>query len=394
MKGLFWLLALFALAVAVALGARLNDGYVLLVFPPWRMELSLNLFFVAAVLLFAVLYGVLRGLAITFGLPERVRAYRERVQREKAAAVFQDAVRLLFEGRFGQALKKGAEAHGAGIAPGLSALVAARAAQRMREPGKQQDWLERAKTDDPRTEAATLMLEAEMLNESRRFDEAVEVLKRLQDKHGRHLAALRLELRARQGCGDWPEVLRLARQLEKREALPPELIREIKLQAHLHNLDTHSLDAVQLVSYLRDVPDSERNSRLAVEGALRLMALDAHREARLLIETFLGSGDEADWNDDLVALYGKLGNDDLTGRIARAEGWLKEHPEDGELLLALGRLCVRQRLWGKAQSYLEASLAVQESREARLELARLFDQLGRDEEANRLYRECARMENV
>ena len=47
MKGLFWVLALFALAVAVALGARLNDGYVLLVFPPWRAEVSLNLFVLA-----------------------------------------------------------------------------------------------------------------------------------------------------------------------------------------------------------------------------------------------------------------------------------------------------------------------------------------------------------
>jgi HemY protein len=46
-KALFWLLALFALAVAVALGARYNDGYVLLVMPPWRAEISLNLFIVA-----------------------------------------------------------------------------------------------------------------------------------------------------------------------------------------------------------------------------------------------------------------------------------------------------------------------------------------------------------
>lgn len=394
MRALFWLLAIFALAVAVALGARLNEGYVLLVFPPWRLEISLNLFIIAAILLFAISYAVLRGLSLTFGLPQRVREYREGMRREKAGAILQDAVRLLFEGRFGQALKKGAEAHKAGIAPGLSALVAARAAQRMREPVKQQGWLERAKHDDPRTEAATLMLEAEMLNDSRRFDDAVVVLGRLQEKYGRHLAALRLELRARQGCGDWNEVLRLARQLEKREALSPELAQEIKLQAHLQNLALHGSDAVQLVSCLRDVPASERSSRLAVEGARRLMALDSHQEAQLLIETFLDSGEEEDWNDELVSLYGKLAAADLGGRIARAESWLRQHPEDGELLLALGRLCVKQRLWGKAQSYLEASLAVRESREARLELARLFDQLGREEEANRLYRQCAEMENA
>lgn len=387
MRGLFWVLALFGLAVAVSLGAHFNEGYVLLVFPPWRMEISLNLFVVVLVLIFAGCYGILRAFSLTFGLPRRVREYRERVRRDKAAGVFQDAVRLLFEGRFGQALKKATESHAAGTAPGLSALVAARAAQRMREPAKQQGWLERAKIDDPRTEAATLMLEAEMANESRRFDEAVQVLKRLQDKHGRHLAALRLELRARQGCGDWNGVLRVARQLEKREALPPEVAREVKLQAHLANLAGHGADVAQLNGYLREIPAGERGPRVAAAAARGLMALGADGAAQAVIEAALDA--KAEWSPELAALYGHLKGGDVTGRIARAEQWLRHQPDDAGLLLTLGRLCIRQRLWGKAQSYLEASLAVSETRDAHLELAHLFDQLERAEEANRHYRASA-----
>ena len=72
--------------------------------------------------------------------------------------------------------------------------------------------------------------------------------------------------------------------------------------------------------------------------------------------------------------------------IARAEEWLRGHPDDAGLLLALGRMCIRQRLWGKAQSYLEASLSVAETQAAHLELARLCDQLERPDEANRHYR--------
>jgi len=112
----------------------MNDGYVLLVFPPWRAEVSLNLFILALLGVVVVLYLGMRALSVTFGLPKRVREYRARRQRENAVQVFQDAVRLLFEGRFGQALKKAIEAHATGIAPGLSALIAARASQRMREP--------------------------------------------------------------------------------------------------------------------------------------------------------------------------------------------------------------------------------------------------------------------
>lgn len=389
MKGLFWVLALFALAVAVALGAGLNDGYVLLVFPPWRAEVSLNLFVLALVGLFLVLYFAMRALAVTFGLPQRVRQYRERRRREKAGQVFQDAVRLLFEGRFGQALKRADEAYEADTARGLSALIAARAAQRMRESEKQQAWMARAMADDPRNEAATLMLEAEMMNESRRFDEALVALERLQDKQGRHIAALRLELRARQGIGDWDGVLKLARQLVKRDALPAEVVREIRTQAHLGNIARRAGDQAQLTAYLRALPVEERGQRVVLAASRALVAQGADGEAQKLIEAMLDATGNDGWQSELLTIYGRLSGGELTARIAKAEAWLRSHPNDARLLDALGRMCLQQRLWGKAQSYLEASLAVEPTQQTHLELARLADQLERPEEANKHYRASA-----
>jgi len=390
-KGLLWILALFALAVAVALGAQTNDGYVLLVLPPWRVEVSLNLFILALLLLVGVLYATVRFISLSFELPKRAADYRARRQREKAGLVFQDAVRFLFEGRFGQALKKASEAHAAGTAPGLSALIAARAAQRMRESGKQRGWMDRARRDDPRTEAATLMLEAEMMNEARRFDEALQALETLQARQGRHIAALRLELRARQGAGDWDGVLKLARQLAKRDALPLEVVGEIKTQAHLANIARRGGELAQLNGYLRAIPEDERGRRVMMAAARALVMQGAEAEAQKLIEAALESSGKAVWQSELVSIYGRLAGGEQTARIARAEAWLHQHPNDAALLLALGRMCVRQRLWGKAQSYLEASLAVEATQEAHLELAGLCDQLERTEEANRHYRASAQV---
>ena len=62
------------------------------------------------------------------------------------------------------------------------------------------------------------------------------------------------------------------------------------------------------------------------------------------------------------------------------------------MLLALGRMCMKQRLWGKAQSYLEASLALEETRDAHLALADLCDQLEQSDEANRHFRASVRLE--
>lgn len=68
--------------------ARYNDGYVLLVMPPYRTEISLNLFIVAFAALVIALYGVLRALALTFGLPQRAREYRERRQHDSGGRSF------------------------------------------------------------------------------------------------------------------------------------------------------------------------------------------------------------------------------------------------------------------------------------------------------------------
>jgi HemY protein len=289
-------------------------------------------------------------------------------------------------------MKKAGEAYDAGTARGLSALIAARAAQRLREPEKLQDWMRRAMSDDVRNEAATLMLEAEMMNESRRFEEALAALGKLQGKQGRHIAALRLELRARQGTGDWDGVLKLARQLEKRDALPPEVAREVKTLAHLENIARRRADAGQLQDYLRAVPAAEYGRRLVLAGARALVDLDAPDAAQKLIEGALDGYSEAGWQPELVALYGGLTGPGLTARIARAEKWLLQYPDEAALLLALGRMCMNQRLWGKAQSYLEASLAVEETRDAHLALADLCDQLEQSDEANRHFRASVRLE--
>ncbi|MGB4226453.1 MAG: heme biosynthesis protein HemY [Candidatus Dechloromonas phosphoritropha] len=392
MRWVFWILALFAVAVAAALGARVNDGYLLLVLPPHRVEVSLNLFVLALVTLVLILYAALRTLALTLGLPRRVKGYRERRRRERAGMVFQDAVRLLFEGRFGQALKKATESYAAGTYRGVSALVAARAVQRMREPEKQQEWMRRALADDPRNEAAALMLEAEMMNELRRFDEALVVLGRFQGKQGRHIAALRLELRARQGTGDWDGVLKLVRQIEKRDALPPEVAREIKTLAHLENIRRRRGDAGQLQDYLRAVPAFDYGRRLVLAAARALVEADALTVAQNLIESALDGYSEAGWQPELVGIYGDLTGPGLTARIARAEDWLHQYPGEATLLLALGRMCMNQRLWGKAQSYIEASLATEETRDAHLALAKLCDKLERGDEANRHFRAAVGLE--
>lgn len=386
MRLLLWLLALFALAAALAVAGRFNEGYVLLVLPPYRAELSLNFFFVLAIGGFMLAYLLLRLVVNAAEMPRRVREFRSGKRKEKGTAALRDALRLLFEGRYGHALKSAEQAVVAGEAPGLAALIGARAAHALRDDERKERWLARAAQADSEVRTARLMTEAELQLEGRRFGAAAGALRALQQGGQRHIASLRLMLRAARATGDWDGVLRIVRQLEKHKALSAEQAAPIRQRAHLENIEKRTGDAQALSRYWSAVPAEERaDARLAAAAASALRDSGEYAYAQRIVESQL---DKA-WSGELVELYARCGEGDALERIKRAEAWLEMHPNDARLLLALGRLCRQQQLWGKAQSYLEASLAVCPGRDAHLELARLFEEIGRDDEANRHYRAAA-----
>jgi HemY protein len=135
--------------------------------------------------------------------------------------------------------------------------------------------------------------------------------------------------------------------------------------------------------------------RIAAAGARHATALGKAQLAREILENALA----AEWVPQLVSLYGELpeglGQENKTtevrARIERAERWLLERNRDAQLLATLGRLCAYAELWGKARSFLEASLSFEESRAARIELARLAERLGQGDEAQRHFRKAAEL---
>ncbi|MCC6878579.1 MAG: heme biosynthesis protein HemY, partial [Rhodocyclaceae bacterium] len=297
MRILLWLLALFALAVGVSLAFGYNEGYVLVVLPPWRAELSLNLFVVLAVGGFLLGHALLRMISHTLHLPQAVQAFRERKRREKAERALREAVLQLFEGRYGHALKNAGIAHAAAEAPALSALVAARAAHYLRDARREAEWLGRAAGHDAEARAARLMTEAELHVDARRFEEALAALDALQEGGGRHIAPLRLALRVHRGLGRWDDVLKVARQLEKHRALTADAAAPLKQRAHKENLRAREGDARQLADYWQGVPSAERRApRLAAAAVRALIAAGDGATAQRLIEERI----EAEWDSELA----------------------------------------------------------------------------------------------
>jgi HemY protein len=266
----------------------------------------------------------------------------------------------------------------------------------MRDFERRDRWLDRADALGESLKTAQLVSRAELALEERDFGAARDALRKLQDTGPRHIAATRLLLRAERGAGAWDEVLRLAGQLLKRDAIAPAVAEEYKLQATIELLQRSADDAGAFERRWREVSARDQvKPRVAAAAARHATALGDAALAREILETALA----AEWSSRLIALYGEL-PDSLTAtarseearlRIERAERWLLEHERDPDLLAVLGRLCMQAELWGKAKSFLEASLSFEETRGARLQLARLEERIGKSDEAQRHYRRAAEL---
>ncbi|MDR0674050.1 MAG: hypothetical protein LBF93_10465 [Zoogloeaceae bacterium] len=393
MRSLIWLLVVVVLAVAASLLAH-NNGLVLLFLPPWRVEISLTFLIVLLLLAFALAYGLTRALGFALALPAKAYAYRQEHKQEEGRAAVEEAIRLLFAGRYGHALRAAESAWRAGQLAATAALIAARAAQRMRKAEDVTFWLERAKAADAeKTAVAVHMIGAETALETGDERAALTHLEEVRRRQGRHIAPLRLELRARQGTGDVAGVLRLLRQLEKRGGMSAEVAWEIRRKTHQQALTQRQSSAGELLAYFTALPKNEQTPPLALSAARKLHRTGEDDAAAEIVENAIADlRDADDALPGLVELYGQLAatpGRTLTARIAHAEAWLAACPRDARLLLALGRLCVRQQLWGKAKNYLEASLSVSASHDAHFALACLLDALEETDAANRHFRLAA-----
>lgn len=393
MRIFLWLIALFATAIGLAVAAHFNAGNVVFFYPPYRIDLSLNFFILLAILLFCLIYAVLKTVRVTQKMPGRVAAYRREKLERKGNLALRESLKALFEGRFGHAEKAAIRASDSPDNAGLAALIAARAAHAMRQTDRRDMWLATIEGDDS-LKTARLMTAIELLVDERRPERALDVVNELNASGTRHIHALRMALKANQRASNWPEVLRLVRTLDKNNALHPALsgrLRELSYQDLLRD-QPHDAESIQRVWY--SIPAEERTkSFIAVHAATAFNKLGLHDEARLIVEKALA----VEWDERLLRAYrasaAPEGSPALLAQIERCEEWCKKYPADAELALTLGALCLRQNLWGKAQRHLEQALSDADSprllQEIHLKLAQLHEALNHDEEAASHYRQCA-----
>lgn len=217
MRAILWFLALFSVAVAVALFAGDNQGTITVFWSPWRVDLSLNLVLILLIGAFVLGHLSLRALGALLGLPGKARDWRMQ-QRERAMhAALLDALSHLLAGRFVRSrraaqnaltheralLAMGARIGHAGQLRALSHILAAESAQALQDGAARDQHLKLALEQaaervggSQETLEGVLMQAARWALQDRDPQAALARLEELPQGAARRTLALRLRLKA------------------------------------------------------------------------------------------------------------------------------------------------------------------------------------------------------
>jgi HemY protein len=348
-----WIVGLILVAVIAAFAWHWvadDPGYVLIHLRGTNVQMTV----VTAVVILLLAWAAITALVALIRWPFGAMTRRHRHLSRRRLA---DGLVSLIEGRHGEAERDLNRAARYPSVRGPALLAAAEAAERHGESARALETLDQAAQETPR---AARVLRARLLRRAGRPGEAVTLLAPEANSGALTPAGWVEFAEASLESGDARGALRAVEPLQKSGELGARAFTDIESRIVAAYIAS-APDGASLATAWSQLPKGQRRLPAAVDAYARHAARHGQTMAAMdEIETAL----RREWSSSLVTTYGGMGAEDIDQRLRKAEAWVYTHPNDAALLTAVGRMCVRVRLWGKAKPFLERALAIAPSADA------------------------------
>lgn len=383
MKSLIWIIILFALAVGLAVTSGWYTGNVYIVVEQTLLRVSLHAFILGTLLFVVALYILVRIIAAFLHIPGSMQRFGSRRKELKAGSDLQLAGLAYFEGKFQKAEQEAAKVLAnkeAGNNRTLALMLAAHAADSMDDTEMRDRYLADIAKLPNKEQLSRYLLLAESALNRRDYPAAQENIQAAAQINPTLTRMVKLKLRYAFDHGDAAEVLDTSAKLQKAGAIND--FEAIQYQDWAYRrLLTMAADAGSLKACLKRIPEALKMSELCVPVAEKYESLGLYSQAVAWVSKYYPETRKPALLPAFFRSVQYLGEREQRKAIDTATQWLTQYPEDADLLMHAGQLAYSKQLWGKAQGYLEASLALAPSIQARLALAKVFDATGESAKA-------------
>jgi HemY protein len=366
------LLILVIVILGAVLLVRDDPGAVLLRYRGWEIETSLAAALAALILFTVALYYLVRFLRGILRMPSAMQRQSQNRRYGKARRQLNQGLIDLAEGRFEQAENHLMRLVDYSDSPLVHYLAAARAAQLQGKHDARDNYLSAAHEANPDAELAIGVTQAELQLAHQQTEQALATLSHLHSIAPRHDYVTMLLARAYFELEDWSALVKILPDVRRKKLVKEKRLREMELAGYCGALENATGSQSDFEKAWGGLPRSLQADTAMMRFYLDMLARQrwySNSAEQLLLKSL-----DRQWDDALIEVYGRFEAGDANAQLARAEKWLDDFGHNENLLLALGRISMRARLWGKAQGYFEASIGARATPAACLALAELFEQ--------------------
>jgi HemY protein len=389
-----------ASVLALVVGAGLwhvlqyDSGYILIVVAGKTIEMRLAFALLGLLLLILLVRGVWRMLT---GILGAVSGGWQAVAGRKALRTelrTQRGLLSYFEGDWLAAQRDLLRAARKLPRPLVHYVAAAQSVQQLGQPEKAEELLAKAELIAAGDKLVVVLSHARLLLQRRQYEASLSKLHQAKTMAPHHPAVLDLLHRVYLALGDWVSLELLLPELRRYKALSEADLVALKQKVHVGSLnqvgkelrkqpsDPAALGRLQEV--WQHLPKAARlQAEYAGPYAQLLLLIEQHDQTENLLRHALNEA----WSSPLVELYGLAAPADRQGQLHQAQRWLLAHEDDAELHLALGRICLRNEIWGQARDHFQRSLALKPTPAVYAELGRLAAHLSEPHQSHEYFQQ-------
>jgi HemY protein len=389
MRKLF-VLMLIALLLGVGIVALIetDPGYVLLAYGNYTLETSLWVGTLLLVVFTLLVYALVRLVRkLLSGQNSLVSWMGSRKARQSSRLTTRGLINFI-EGNWSKARRQLLRGARNNETPLLNYLMAARASYALNEADKMREYLGAAEASESQAGVAVELTQAELKLDAGQYEQALATLVRARRNAGRHPHVLDLMRKAYEGLEDWSHLAELLPELKKYKLLPEDellaLDRKVHTKLLFEGLSEGAEASAELHQRWKRLPGDLKNDPELLNFYVNMLIEQGdHGSAEKVTLRAL----KQNWDSGLVRLYGLVEGANAARQLSQAEAWLTNHNRDPMLMLTLGRLSSRNKLWGKARDYFDSCYKLQRSPEVCAELGRLLASLGENRSSAAYFQE-------
>ena len=398
MKGFIYFLAALAGIFLLANIMVSDNGYVLISYNNATFETTLWGMLVLVMVVSGLSWLAWLLIKLLFGVTSLVYPITREARQRQARKLTTRGFVEFTQGHWKKAERYLSKAAESGDTPLLNYLAAARAAHENDNHQASAEYLRQADRKEPGSELAIGITQSQLQLSSGQLEQALATLTKLHKQHPRHAYVLKMLKQAYCRLHDWQALATLLPQLKKQKIADDQEIGQLEQKCYAALFEqAYNKGRSFNIKEERIKPASQvwnnlssalkRDPEMIYRYAECLTQLNAESKAESVLRERLGKY----FSSDMILLFGKIKGRDTSKQLHFAESLLNERPNDAALLLTLGRLALRNELWGKAREYFEASLRHQRNVDTYNELGRLMAHMEDHEGSSRYFQEGLRL---